>query len=86
MKKLTLTMLGAMLLFSTAVRAQETSIKGYASVKAVATKTDGNFWIKKSSNRKCPQRKEASEKLLPRCYPQDFLRIEPTWKKEELNK
>lgn len=44
MKKLTLTMLGAMLLFSTAVQAQETSIKGYASVKAVATKTDGNFW------------------------------------------
>ena len=44
MKKLTLTMLGATLLFSTAVQAQETSIKGYASVKAVATKTDGNFW------------------------------------------
>ena len=44
MKKLTLTMLGATLLFSTAVQAQETSIKGYASVKAVMTKTDGNFW------------------------------------------
>lgn len=44
MKKLTVTMLGGMLLLSTAVQAQETSIKGYASVKAVATKTDGNFW------------------------------------------
>lgn len=44
MKKLTLTMLGTVLLFSTAVQAQEQTIKGYASVKAVVTKTDSNFW------------------------------------------
>ena len=44
MKKLTLTMLGATLLLSTAAQAQEQSIKGYASVKAVMTKTDGNYW------------------------------------------
>lgn len=46
----------------------------------------GNLRMKQSSNRKRPQRKETSEKLLPRCYPRDFLRIEPTWEKEELNK
>ena len=42
--------------------------------------------MKKSSNRERPKRKETSEKLLPQCYPLYFLRIEPTWKKEELNK
>ncbi len=44
MKKLTLTMLGTVLLFSTAVQAQEQTIKGYVSIKAVMTKTDGSFW------------------------------------------
>ena len=44
MKKITFTMLGAVMLFSTAAQAQEQTIKGYASVKAVMTKTDGSFW------------------------------------------
>ena len=44
MKKITLTMLGTVLLLSTTAQAQEQTIKGYASVKAVMTKTDGNFW------------------------------------------
>ena len=43
MKKLTLTMLGTVLLFSTAVQAQEQTIKGYVSIKAVMTKTDGIY-------------------------------------------
>lgn len=41
MKKSTLTMLGTVLLFSTTAQAQEQSIKAYASIKAVLTKTDG---------------------------------------------
>lgn len=44
MKKITLTMLGTALLFSTSALAQEQSVKGYASIKAVATKTESNFW------------------------------------------
>lgn len=44
MKKITFTMLEAVMLFSTAAQAQEQTIKGYASVKTVMTKTDGSFW------------------------------------------
>ena len=44
MKKVVFTILGAVMLFSTAAQAQEQAIRGYASVKAVMTKTDGSFW------------------------------------------
>lgn len=47
MNKATLTMIGATLLFSTAVRAQDAAIKPYASIKAVMTKTDAEFWNNK---------------------------------------
>lgn len=61
-------------------------IGGLLCLKKFCILKAGDLRMKKSSNRKRPQRKETAEKLLPRCYPRDFLRIEPTWKKEKLNK
>lgn len=49
MKKLTLTLLGGILFLSTAVQVQEQTVKGYASIKATVTKTDGNFLNNKKS-------------------------------------